>query len=103
VVACEQLSVAEQVRLFSEVSTIVSPLGAGQTNALFAPPGARILQILEPSAEARFFVYRGLAGTCRQPYDYVIATTVPNPDWPQYPDLELSPARLERALEAVIG
>jgi capsular polysaccharide biosynthesis protein len=103
VVACEQLSVAEQVRLFSDVSTIVSPLGAGQTNALFTPPGAKILQILEPTAESRFFVYWGLAGTCGQEYNYVIGTTVLNPDWPQYPDLELSPERLERALEAVVG
>ncbi len=103
VVACEQLSVAQQVRLFSGVSAIVSPLGAGQTNALFAPPGARIVQILEPSAESRFFVYWGLAGTCGQEYHYVIGTTVPNPAWPQYPDLELSPERLERALESVVG
>ncbi len=103
VVACEQLSVAEQVRLFSDARTIVSPLGAGQTNSLFTPPGARILQILEPSAESRFFVYRGLAETCGHQYHYVIGTTVPNPDRPQYPDLELSPERLERALEAVDG
>jgi capsular polysaccharide biosynthesis protein len=103
VVACEQLSVAEQVRVFSDARTIVSPLGAGQTNALFTPPGAKILQILEPSAENRFFLYWGLAGTCGQPYHYLIGTTVPNPDWPQYPDLELSPERLELALEAVVG
>jgi capsular polysaccharide biosynthesis protein len=42
-------SVAEQAALFAGASRVVGPHGAGLTNIVFAPPGARLLEILPRS------------------------------------------------------
>ena len=39
----EELSFAEQVRLFSETRCLVSIHGAGLTNLMFMPPGGHML------------------------------------------------------------
>ena len=41
----ERLSVAEQIALVRDAEIVVGPTGAGLANALFAPPGARIVEI----------------------------------------------------------
>jgi len=47
-VFCEKLSLADQIRLFSQAETVVAPHGAGNTNMLFAAPGARLVEFQEP-------------------------------------------------------
>ncbi len=47
-VFCEELTLADQVRLFSGAETVVAPHGAGNTNMLYAPPGARLIEFQEP-------------------------------------------------------
>lgn len=49
VVEAEQLSVTDQIRLFSEAGVIIGPHGAGLTNILFAPEGCKILEFFQPS------------------------------------------------------
>jgi hypothetical protein len=44
IVSCENMTVAEQIRLFAEAKVIAGPHGAGFTNMLFAPPGATIIE-----------------------------------------------------------
>ena len=41
----EKLSVAEQIALVRDAQVVVGPTGAGLANALFAPEGARIVEI----------------------------------------------------------
>ncbi|MBX9775507.1 MAG: glycosyltransferase family 61 protein [Xanthobacteraceae bacterium] len=48
IVACETMSFAEQVRLFSQASVIAGPHGAGCTNLVFAPNGARVIELIGP-------------------------------------------------------
>lgn len=45
IVRPERLSAADQVRMAREAEVIVAPTGAAMTNALFAPAGARIVEI----------------------------------------------------------
>lgn len=45
IVRPERLDAAEQVRMAQEAGIIVGPTGAAMTNALFAPAGARIVEI----------------------------------------------------------
>jgi capsular polysaccharide biosynthesis protein len=55
IVRPEGMSVADQIRLFAEADVIVGPTGAGLTNALFAAPGCRVVEI-QPENFASFWV-----------------------------------------------
>jgi capsular polysaccharide biosynthesis protein len=55
VVRPERMSVADQIRLFADAEAIVGPTGAGLTNALFAAPGCKIVEI-QPENFASFWV-----------------------------------------------
>jgi capsular polysaccharide biosynthesis protein len=55
IVRPERMSVADQIRLFSEAEVIVGPTGAGLTNALFAAPGCKVVEI-QPENFASFWV-----------------------------------------------
>jgi glycosyl transferase family 61 len=65
-VRCEQLSLLEQVRLFASAEAVISPHGAGLSNIVFCPPGAKIIEFHPP----RFVqtVYWFLAASCGQDY-----------------------------------
>ncbi|MFK8184777.1 MAG: tetratricopeptide repeat protein [Phormidesmis sp.] len=48
-VALETLSVAEQIKLFSEAAVIVAPHGSGLTNLAFCRPGATVIECFSPN------------------------------------------------------
>ena len=45
----EKFSFADQVRTFAEAEMIVAIHGAGLTNMVWAPPGCKILEIMDPN------------------------------------------------------
>jgi capsular polysaccharide biosynthesis protein len=53
IVRMEELSVAEQIRLFSEASVIVSAHGAALAYTVFCHAGTKIVEIYRPSAKPR--------------------------------------------------
>ena len=56
-VRLETLPVLEQARLFASADFVIATHGAGLTNLMFAPPTARVLELM-PDAEMRpFFWY----------------------------------------------
>ena len=69
VVQTEKLTLQEQIDLFSEAGLIVGPHGAGIQNALWAPRGCRVLELVNP----RYFsgIYWTLAESLHQPYGLV--------------------------------
>ncbi len=60
IVRPERMSVADQIRLFADAEAIVGPTGAGMTNAVFAAPGCKVVEI-QPENFASFWV----AAFCR--------------------------------------
>jgi hypothetical protein len=48
IVRCEELSFAAQVTMFSEASIIAGAHGAGLINMIFAPPTAKIVEMIGP-------------------------------------------------------
>ena len=48
-VRLEDLTFREQVALMQDTELVVAPHGAGMTNMMFCPPGAKILEIADPS------------------------------------------------------
>jgi len=55
IVRPERMTVADQIRLFAEAEAIVGPTGAGLTNAVFAAPGCKVVEI-QPENFASFWV-----------------------------------------------
>jgi capsular polysaccharide biosynthesis protein len=49
------MSVADQISLFADAEVIVGPTGAGLTNAVFAAPGSKVVEI-QPENFASFWV-----------------------------------------------
>ena len=47
VIHAQDLSLAQQIELFSTCRTLIGPHGAGLTNALFMPPGGRVIEIID--------------------------------------------------------
>ncbi len=63
----------DQVRLFSQASHMVGPLGAGMTNILFAPPACRVMMIDPGLADYFFWDLAALAG---QPFTWLFTGPV---------------------------
>ena len=62
VVEAENLSLAEQIQLFSQAEAIAGPHGAGLTNIVFAPPGCKVFELF--------------AETCVRPMYYQLADVI---------------------------
>jgi len=69
VIQTEKLTLQQQIDLFSEARMIVGPHGAGIQNALWAPHGCRVLELVN----VRYFsgIYWTLAESLDQPYGLV--------------------------------
>jgi capsular polysaccharide biosynthesis protein len=78
VVQTEKLTLQQQIDLFSEAGLIVGPHGAGIQNALWAPRGCRVLELVN----ANYFsgVYWTLAESLNQPYGLVSGTSATGKD-----------------------
>jgi hypothetical protein len=78
VVQTEKLTLQQQMDLFSEAGLIVGPHGAGIQNALWAPRGCRVLEMVN----ARYFsgIYWTLAESLNQPYGLVTGISAAGKD-----------------------
>ena len=97
----EELTFREQVELLSETAAVVSASGAGLTNLLFAPPGAKVLVMVDPVQISVFFWT--MSEAAGHEYWYMLGETVPGVVGPYDPDVHVEPERLEHALHAMFG
>ena len=105
IIEIDDMSVAQQVRLFSQAESIVAPHGAGQTNMLFASARCKNLELLEPrwASDGHAYVFWSLAETLGQRFSYVVAEPVMNPGRPNRANLFVPPAVLDGALASFLG
>jgi len=72
-VNAETLTFADQVRLFANAEIIVGTHGAGLANAVFAPPGAIVVELRERTLRPEgVSAFAALAGLFDQPYGLVL-------------------------------
>lgn len=69
----ESLSIKEQVDLFSQVEVIISPHGAGLTNAMFCPAGTKIIELFHP--DYVYGCFWAIASQVGLDYYYLISPT----------------------------
>jgi len=88
------LSFRDQVALFSEAEMVAGPHGAGFSNLLFAPSGARVLEI--SNLERVKSVYFLLTISLGQHYASVIGERGDHREW-----FSVDPAKVDAALSAL--
>jgi capsular polysaccharide biosynthesis protein len=72
VVTLGGMSFADQARLFNEAEIIVGPHGAGFQNAVFAQPGATLIDLFSPNYING--CYWALANACGHRYGFTVGT-----------------------------
>jgi Glycosyltransferase 61 len=66
----ENPTLREQIGLFSHARIIVGPFGAGFSNIVFSPPGARVVEFFSPLCVRPN--YWALANACNHHYGYLL-------------------------------
>lgn len=61
IVAPEELSFSEQVRLFSQAELVIGATGAAMANLIFCPPGARVHVLMAQHEEMPYWYWQRLA------------------------------------------
>jgi hypothetical protein len=74
-VGLEELTFREQVDLFAQAQAVAGPHGAGMTNLLFAPHGARVLEFFPPDFVNP--VFYSMANSQDQEYYYLTGFSLP--------------------------
>jgi capsular polysaccharide biosynthesis protein len=101
IVRAEELSFADQVRVFSECSVVLAPHGAGLTNILFAPDGCRVLEIHSPDY-TRFHFWM-MACTLGHSYDCFVGQAVETSADPAEPDFRVDLKQFFAWLKVALG
>jgi hypothetical protein len=78
-VLTEELSLREQIALFAQAGALVSTHGAGLTNMLYAAPGLRVVDMLEPGMLDVGYIYWAMADELDHEYWYLVTEPVPRP------------------------
>lgn len=94
IISPKSLSVPEQIALFSQADLVVGT-GAGMNNAMFAPRGARIVQLQEPLHVTH--TLWTLAAARGLEYSYFLCDAVANPGGANV-DIVVSIEKLEAAI-----
>jgi capsular polysaccharide biosynthesis protein len=100
VVQTEKLALQEQIDLFADAGLIVGPHGAGIQNALWAPRGCRVLELVN----ARYFsgVYWTLAESLNQPYGLVAGISAAGRD-PLQEGYTCDPRLVRQAIDRLVA
>lgn len=94
----EELDFPRQVRLMSETTVLAAPHGAGLTNMMFCPPGARVLEIAWLGFPNPNFY--ALASAMGHRWG-IVAAQPRGPGSPLERDMYVDPAAVETALDAL--
>lgn len=100
-VVAEELSFAEQVRIFSRARYLVSNHGAGLTNMLFMRDGGSVLELRHES-DCINNCYFTLASALDLNYFYQTCAAVQSNADPHVADLVVHPGELERNLATLV-
>lgn len=90
---CEQLSLAEQVQLFSNAEAIIGPHGAGLTNMIYSPSGINVAEIAFHPVVPCYIIMARQLGHC-----FYRLQAIPTEDR-QFDDMNLDAEKLQSWLK----
>ena len=96
----EQIPFMEQVRLMRETAVFLGVHGAGMTNMLFLPEGARVVELL--NEEHGDLCYFRLASCLGLPYFWAPGAGT-HPELANQSDLVMDPGQLRKIVTAALG
>jgi hypothetical protein len=102
----ENMSVVEQVKLFSGAEFIIAPHGAGLTNLTFSIPGTKVLEIFPPTFIHCYYWLISSFGNLD--YNFVVGdfgerdTNLLQYQWPGYDNISLNINLLEETLKRLL-
>jgi capsular polysaccharide biosynthesis protein len=104
VVAMEALTLDDQIRTMQRARYVIGEHGAGVANIMFCHPGARVLELFNPSCPQP--AHWVLASLFDLGYGYVVGRHVPtsyrpDPDWNA--DYAIEPAEMTDAIRALLA
>ena len=97
----EQLSFAEQVRLFSQASVLAGAGGSNMINCIFAPRGAQILLFTQWHPKINYYFFSHLAQLNGQCLEYVLGEVTRRHAFYYQNDFVVDLAKIEQALAAL--
>jgi capsular polysaccharide biosynthesis protein len=97
----EQLSFAEQVRLFSEASVLAGAGGSNMINCIFAPRGAQILLFTQWHPKINYYFFSHLAQLNGHCLEYVLGEVTRRHTFYYQNDFVVDLAKIEKALAAL--
>lgn len=104
-VEAENLTVREQIDLFSEAEAVLGLHGAGLTNMIFASPGCKVLEIFDP--DHVFVHYYALAEIMKHDYWYLVGSRSANNSFVHaatgHQDIVVPAGELRKSLEAMFA
>jgi capsular polysaccharide biosynthesis protein len=102
VVEAENLSLAEQIQLFSQAEAIAGPHGAGLTNIVFAPPGCKVFELFAETCVRP--MYYQLADVVGQSYWYLVGTAFPDLQHNDrgFDDMRICPEQFEQTVSRML-
>jgi hypothetical protein len=108
VLETHEMSLAEQIKIFSGAEAVVSIHGAGLTNLLFAPPKTRVVEFMSPYPAYTNSCYYSLASAVGHRYAVIfgehpdrVATGAGTRRWRE--DLIVPPDVLQETLSMLLG
>ncbi|HTD06785.1 glycosyltransferase family 61 protein, partial [Undibacterium sp.] len=93
IVAPEELSVKQQIQLFSRAKVIAAPTGAAVANLVFAPRGCQILILAARTRHAAFHYWLNMAQAAGHHAQYLFGQGVGSAPHPAHTDLYLDDYR----------
>ncbi|NEQ79845.1 MAG: glycosyltransferase family 61 protein [Moorea sp. SIO2I5] len=92
----ENMTLPEQIVLFSKAKSVVAPHGAGLTNLLFSQLGTNVLEIFEPN-HFNSLCYWSMSESMGHNYWYMLGDR----ELSESPDIYVSPYKLNQALQEI--
>lgn len=93
-----KMSFSEQISVFMNAETIVSPVGAALANMIFMPPGSRIIAMAPYYENANYYYFSNMAGVLDHELFYVLGPQKEMGDHPLHRDYYVDTDALFEAL-----
>lgn len=99
IVAPEELSFSEQVRLFSQAELVIGATGAALANLIFCPPGARVHVLMAQHQDMPYWYWQRLADCVGVDLSYGLGNICAAPEKGFHADFEVAPSTIESVLD----
>lgn len=105
VVEPSALSATEQIKIFQRAEIIVGPVGAALANAIFAPPGCKIILMAPYYENVDYYYFSNLMGVLDHSAFYVIGNQVADQPkrHPHHRDYHIDEELFRRALQVILN